>query len=403
MRPSSSASEPPGLFDEVLAKGAVRAEVADGAWLAALLTAEAVLARAQAALGLIPAEAAAEIAAACRPERYDVAALARDAAGPGNPVLPLVRALRAAVPESVAEYVHRGATTQDILDTAAMLVVRAALGPLLADLRAASAAAARLSMAYRDTAAAGRTLLQHAMPVTFGLKAAGWMVALDGVVARLAEIDRTRLAAQLGGAVGTLDGFGVVGPELVDRFAAELGLAAAVLPWHTDRSRIAELGGALATAAGVVGKVARDIILLAQSEVGEVTEGTGGASTPMPHKHNPVAAVSALACAAQAPGLAATLYAAMAQEHERAAGGWQAEWRPLRALLTSTGSAAAWLHESLAGLAVDPAAIAANLDRLAHAAGLADPAAHLGAAGALVDRALAAHRAEAADRPEASP
>jgi 3-carboxy-cis,cis-muconate cycloisomerase len=230
------------------------------------------------------------------------------------------------------------------------------------------------------------------MPTTFGLKAAGWLTGLAQAAGRLAEVRGTRLAVQLGGATGTLAGFGEAGPALVERYAAGLGLAAPALPWHTDRTRVAELTGALATAAGAIGKIARDVTLLAQSEVGEVVEdstGKAGLSSAMPHKRNPVAAVSALACAAQAPGLAATLYAAMVHEHERAAGAWHAEWRPLRELLTCTGSAAAWLHTSLAGLTVDRDAVATNLARLAATAGLADPLAHLGAAGALVDRALA--------------
>jgi 3-carboxy-cis,cis-muconate cycloisomerase len=394
MRPSSSGSElssgsEPGLFDEVLARGPVRAAVADRAWLVALLDAEAALARAQAGLGLIPADAAATIQAACVPEGFSVAALAAGAAGPGNPVLPLVRALRAAAGEPAAGYVHAGATSQDILDTAAMLVAHRALAGLLDTLTAAGDAAAALARDHRDLAMAGRTLLQQAMPVTFGLKAAGWLTALAEAAGRLAEVRATRLAVQLGGATGTLDGFGEAGPALVERYAAALGLAAPALPWHTDRTRVAELTGALATAAGVTGKIARDVTLLAQSEVGEAAEAAPGGSSAMAHKRNPVAAVSALACAAQAPGLAATLYAAMVHEHERAAGAWHAEWRPLRELLTCTGSAAAWLHTSLAGLTVDPDAVATNLARLAATAGLADPHAHLGAAGALVDRALA--------------
>jgi 3-carboxy-cis,cis-muconate cycloisomerase len=398
MKPSSSPSEAgrsgagrsgAGLFDEVLARGPVRAAVGDQAWLSAMLEAEAALARAQAALGLAPAAAAAAISAAAVPERFDPAALAFEAAGPGNPVLPLVRALRAAVPPEAAAVVHAGATTQDILDTAAMLVAYRALGPLLDDLTGAATAAAGLARRYRDTPMAGRTLLQHALPVTFGLKAAGWLAGLHQAAADLARVRAERLAVQLGGAAGTMDAWGGAGPDLVDRFATELGLVAPALPWHTDRTRVAALAGALASAAGVAGKVARDVTLLAQSEVGEVAEAAPGGSSAMPHKRNPVAAVSVLAAAAQAPGLAATLYAAMVHEHERAAGAWHAEWRPLRELLITTGSAAAWLRECLTGLAVDEAALAANLARLVDTAGL--PVVDVGAAAALVDRGLAAH------------
>jgi 3-carboxy-cis,cis-muconate cycloisomerase len=391
MKRSSSLSDA-GLFDEVLARGRVRAAVADRAWLAALLDAEAALARAQAALGLVPDAAAAAITAVAAPERFDLAAIAAEAAGPGNPVLPLVRAMRAALPPEVAVAVHSGATSQDILDTAAMLVAHRALEPLLDDLTGAADAAAGLARRYRDTPMAGRTLLQQALPVTFGLKAAGWCTALDRSAVDLARVRRERLAVQLGGAAGTQHAWGPAGPDLVVRFAAELGLAAPALPWHTDRTRVAALAGALATAAGAAGKVARDVTLLAQSEVGEVAEAArgelSGASSAMPHKRNPVAAVSVLAAAAQAPGLAGTLYAAMVHEHERAAGAWHAEWRPLRDLLVAAGSAAAWLRECLTGLAVDEAALAANLARLVDTAGL--PGVDLGAAGELVDRALAA-------------
>lgn len=386
MKPSSSSSEHTtgGLFDEVLAAGDVRVATADPAWLAAMLEAEAALARCQAALGLVPTPAADAIVAACTPDRYDVASLAAAAAGPGNPVLPLVRALRGQVPPETARYVHSGATSQDILDTAAMLVAYRALAPLLSDLDGAAAAAGRLARSHRDTPAAGRTLLQQAVPVTFGLRAAGWRVALREAAAGLERVRARRLAAQLGGAAGTLDAWGDAGPELVRRYATALGLAAPVLPWHTDRTRIAELAGALATAAGACGKIARDVTLLAQSEVGEVVEAAPGDSSVMPHKRNPVAAVATLAAAGSAPGLAATLYATQVQEYERAAGAWHAEWRPLRELLVTTGSAAHWLRQCLTGLTVNEAAVAANLRRLTDATG----ASGTGAAATLVDLAL---------------
>jgi 3-carboxy-cis,cis-muconate cycloisomerase len=337
-----------------------------------MLDAEAALARAEAAIGLIPVAAATAITAACEPDRYDLAALGAAARGSGTPVLPLVEALRAAVPPDVAEYVHYGATSQDTLDTAAMLVAHRALGALLSDLTGAADAAAGLVRAYARTGMAGRTLLQHALPVTFGLKAAGWMVALDEAASRLTEVRETRLAVQLGGAAGTQLAFRGSGRSVAAGFARELGLVAPVLPWHTNRTRVAELVGALATAAGVLAKIARDVTLLAQTEVGEVVEVEPGRSSAMPHKRNPVASVSAYACASQAPGLAATLYASMAQEHERAAGAWQAEWRPLRELLATVGSAAAWMRECLAGLTVHEAAMAANLARLGAEAGLTD-------------------------------
>ncbi|HEY0487558.1 MAG TPA: 3-carboxy-cis,cis-muconate cycloisomerase [Mycobacteriales bacterium] len=410
----------------------------DRAWLQALLDAEAGLARAQAAVGLLPWEHAEGISSACDASRFDVATIGREAASGGNPVIPLVRHLTAAVPGDAAGQVHRGATSQDIVDTAAMLVAHRALGPLLDDARAAAEAAARLARAHRSTVMAGRTLLQQAVPVTFGLTAAGWMSAVDAAVRRLTEVRSTRLAVQLGGAAGTLASLGTDGIAVAEAYAGALGLAAPVLPWHTDRTRVAELASALGTLAGVVTKIGRDVVLLAQTEVGEVAEGSPGGSSAMPHKQNPVAAVSAVAAGLRAPGLVSTVLTAMAQEHQRGAGPWHAEWLPLRDLLTATGSAVAWLRDCLENLTVDAARMRSNLDltgglvlaervtaalaprlgRLAahdlvssaagggrpfadalagaglpadEVAALLDPASYLGSAEAFVDRALAAH------------
>jgi 3-carboxy-cis,cis-muconate cycloisomerase len=425
-------SDAGGLFGEVLARGRVRARTTDLAWLQALLDVEAALARAQAAAGVIAAEHAEAIAAACRAERYDVDALGAQAAEVGNPAAPLVRALRAEVGDPAAADVHRGATSQDIVDSATMLVARGALEALLDDLRGAAEAAARLAGEHRATVMAGRTLLQQAVPISFGLKAAGWLVGLDEAAQRLDAVRRTRLAAQLGGAAGTLSAHGDAGIDVLSRFARELELAEPVLPWHTTRTRIAELATALGEASGAMAKIAGDVVLLAQTEVGEVREGGGdrGGSSAMPHKHNPVAAISALAGARQAPGLVANLLAAMEHEHERAAGAWHAEWGPLRELLRSTGSAAAWLRDCLEHLEVDSERMRANLDdamlaervagalggadagdrmREALAAGrsltdvahehlsddeadrILDPATYLGATEQLIDRALSAH------------
>ena len=425
-------SDSGGLFGEVLARGRVRARTTDLAWLQAMLDVEAALARAQAAAGVIAAEHAESIAAACRAERYDVDALGAQAAEVGNPAAPLVRALRAEVGDPAAADVHRGATSQDIVDSATMLVARGALEALLDDLGGAAEAAARLAGEHRATVMAGRTLLQQAVPISFGLKAAGWLVGLDEAAQRLDAVRRTRLAAQLGGAAGTLSAQGDAGIDVLSRFARELELAEPVLPWHTTRTRIAELATALGEASGAMAKIAGDVVLLAQTEVGEVREGGGdrGGSSAMPHKHNPVAAISALAGARQAPGLVANLLAAMEHEHERAAGAWHAEWGPLRELLRSTGSAAAWLRDCLEHLEVDPERMRANLDdamlaervagalggadagdrvREALAAGrsltdvahehlsdgeadrILDPATYLGATEQLIDRALSAH------------
>jgi 3-carboxy-cis,cis-muconate cycloisomerase len=330
-----------------------------------MLDVEAALARANARAGLITPDAADAIGRWCWADDYDIAALGRDAADAGNPVVPLVAAIRGLVGDSAADAVHHGATSQDVLDTASSLVSRRALIHLCGDLHGASGAAAELADEHRRTAMVGRTLLQEALPTTFGLKAASWMVGLDAAIDRLVEVADTRLAVQLGGAVGTLASFGTEGLKVVAYLAEDLELAEPALAWHTERTRVAELAGALGEAAGAIGKVARDVILLAQSEVGEVHEGTkgrGGSST-LPHKSNPIAAVSALACAMQAPGLVATLLAAMAHEHERAAGPWHAEWRPQRELLVSVGSGAEWLRECLEHLRVDRMRVRDNLRR----------------------------------------
>jgi 3-carboxy-cis,cis-muconate cycloisomerase len=367
-----------GLFDAVLARGHAREAVADEAWLQAMLDVEAALARACAEAGVIAAEHADAIAGACRAELFDVAAIGAEAANVGNPAEPLVRALRARVGGAAGEDVHRGATSQDVVDSAAMLVARRALTVIVPELHSAAGAAARLADEHRDTPMIGRTLMQQAVPTTFGLKAAGWLVALDASTRRLSEL---RLPAQLGGAVGDL---AALGPDALGRFARQLGLDEPVLPWHTDRTPIAELAGALGEACGAMAKVAGDVILLAQTEVGEVREGVegrGGSST-MAHKRNPVAAISARAAARQAPGLVATLLASMEQEHERAAGAWHAEWPALRALLGFTGSAAAWLLDCLANLEVDVGRMRANVG---------DAASDVSAASNLIDRALRAH------------
>jgi 3-carboxy-cis,cis-muconate cycloisomerase len=310
-------------------------------------------------------------------------ALAAETARHAQPVVPLVAALRDAVGAEDAPHVHHGATSQDIVDTALMLVARRALAPLLDDLGAAADGCAALAEEHAATPVIGRTLLQQGLPTTFGLKAAGWMTALDEAAAGLARVRNDVLAVQLGGPVGALDA-----PGVVAAFADELGLAVPVLPWHADRRRIGELAGALGVAAGATAKLATDVALLSQNEIGEVREGgAGGRSSSMAHKRNPVASVSVLACAHRVPGLVATLLAAMPQEHERAAGRWQAEWPTLLELLALAGSAAAWTAQLTAELEVDAERMAANL------AGAPVPDADVAGAAALVARALEAHRA----------
>lgn len=351
------------LFDEIAANGRVGDATGDIAWLQAMLDVEAGLAFALASAGVIAAADADAIAAACVAGRYDVATVAAQAATTGNPVPALVRMVTDAVDGPASAHVHRGATSQDVLDSACMRVAADALRIVIDDLAAAAAAAADIARAHRDLPAAGRTLLQHAVPTTFGRRAAGWMVGLDEVAARLVRV-RTHLPVQLGGAVGTLGSLGDAGPTVVAALADRLGLVAPVLPWHTVRTPIADLASAAGAAAGVCAGVARDITLLAQTEVGEVHEaaaGRGGSST-MPHKRNPVAAISAIGAATMVPGLVATLLSAMGHEHERAAGAWHAEWATCTNLLRSTGSAAAWVRDSLEHLEVDADRVRANAE-----------------------------------------
>jgi 3-carboxy-cis,cis-muconate cycloisomerase len=375
-RPSSSPSE---LFGGIYARGATAPQVSDRAWLQAMLDVEAALARACAREELIPTGAAATIAAACRAEAFDMAALGRSVGEHATPIVGLVRALRAAVPEEVAVHVHHGATSQDIVDTAAMLVTRRALVPLVADAIGVAHAAAGLAGTHRDTAIAGRTLLQQAVPTSFGLKAAGWLTGVDDALVGVRAAREAALAVQMGGPVGHRE------PAVGARVAAELGLADPGIPWHTNRVRPATISAALGVLAGALAKVARDVLLLAQSEVAEVSEGGAadrGASSAMAHKRNPVGAVAVLACTERVPGLVATMLSAMAQEHERAAGAWQAEWGTLSELVRLTGSAAAWSRELLERLVVDPARMRENAEGLEG---------DLGAAGPLIDRALLAH------------
>jgi 3-carboxy-cis,cis-muconate cycloisomerase len=383
------------LLDGIFARGEAAAAVADGPFLQAMLDVEAAYARVRAGLALIPAEHAKAIAGACDAARYDAAALGAEAARHATPVIGLVAALRAEVGEAVAPSVHTGLTSQDVVDTALMLCAHRALGPLLDDAAAAADAAALLASTHRATPILGRTLLQPALPTTFGAKAAGWLTALDEAALEVDRVRRTVLAAQVGGAVGDRSTLGEHATAIATTMAEDLGLCHPTLPWHGDRRRPAQLAAALALLAGATAKIAKDIILLAQAEVGEAREGVQdgegprGGSSAMAHKANPVSAVSAAACAARAPGLASTMLSVMDGEHERAAGAWQAEWATLRALIGTTGAAVAWTCDLLERLEVDPARMRANLGDAA----LADAS----AAGALVDRALAAHRARRDD------
>ncbi|MFF5262237.1 3-carboxy-cis,cis-muconate cycloisomerase [Actinomadura viridis] len=384
-----------GLLSPVRAGTEAEAVTGDRAWLRAMLDAEAALARAQARLGIVPDSAAAAITELAASDPVDLPGLARRARGAGNPVVPLVADLRR-LAGPAGEHVHRGATSQDIVDTAAMLVAARARRVLLAHLDRALDALAGLAERHRDTPVAGRTLGRQALPTTFGAKAAGWLLGVLEARERLAAVP---LPVQLGGAAGTLGAYGDRGLDLVAAFAEETGLAPPVTPWHTRRTPVADLGSALALTAGALGKFATDVVLLAQSEVGEVAEpaapGRGGSSA-MPHKRNPALAVMIRSAALQVPACAQVLQASLAAPHERPAGEWHAEWQPFRECLRLTGGAAETAAELAGGLEVAPERMAANLAGLLEVLAGHGSDTGTGAAPALVDRALAAYRASAA-------
>ena len=354
-----------GLLAPGWAGSAAASATSDDAFLRALLDAEAALTRAQAAAGLTPAEAATAVTGAAGADTFDVRSLAERARTGGNPVIPLVADLTKAVGDIHGPYVHRGATSQDIMDTAMMLVAARTLDPVLADLGRTEQALSRLAAEHRDTAMPGRTLTQHAVPTTFGLKAAGWRSLVLDARERVRAV-RESLPAQLGGAAGTLAAFGAYGARdpagLPEAYARELGLRAPDLPWHTLRTPIGDLAGCLAFAAGALGKLAVDVLTLSRTEIAEVAEGSGGGSSAMPHKSNPVRSTLIASAARRAPQLAATLYGSMAAEDERPAGAWHAEWEPLRDLLRLVGGAARDAAELAEGLRVRPEAMRAHLD-----------------------------------------
>ncbi|MDQ0752724.1 3-carboxy-cis,cis-muconate cycloisomerase [Streptomyces africanus] len=354
-----------GLLAPGWADSAAASATSDHAYLRALLDAEAALTRAQAALGLAPAEAATAVTEAAGAGAFDVRSLAERARAGGNPVIPLVAELTKAVGEEYGPYVHRGATSQDIMDTATMLVAVRTLDLVLADLGRTQRALGRLAAEHRDTAMPGRTLTQHAVPTTFGLKAAGWRALVLDARDRITRV-RGGLPVQLGGAAGTLAAFGAYGASdpaaLPAAYARELGLCAPDLPWHTLRTPVADLAGCLAFTAGALGKLAVDVLTLSRTEIAEVAEGSGGGSSAMPHKSNPVRSTLIASAARRAPQLAATLYGSLAAEDERPAGAWHAEWEPLRDLLRLAGGAARDAAELAEGLRVRPEVMREHLD-----------------------------------------
>ena len=331
--------------------------------VAAMLRVEAAIAAAEADVGLIPSDAADAIAAACEVERFDVDAIVRGADDAGNEAIPLVRALTELVPEESRGWVHVGVTSQDVLDTAAMLQARDGIDLLVAELVSLGASCAELARLHLDTVMAARTLLQHATPTTFGLKVAGWLGATTGSIEALRALPTT-LPVQLGGAGGTLAALGEHAPDVVRSLAARLELVAPDLPWHTDRRPVARVAAELAIAAGGAAKIALDVALLMQTEVGEASEGGGraGPSSAMPQKRNPVRAPAAIAAARLAAAAAGVVLAAIPQEHERGLGSWHAEREALPEAFRQTARAIGLTRAIVQELDVDPDRMRSNLD-----------------------------------------
>jgi 3-carboxy-cis,cis-muconate cycloisomerase len=356
------------LFGPLFATGEMRTLFSDRASLTRMLKVEAALADAEGAAGVIPRGAAGPIAAACNADRYDIAAIGVAAPASGNVAIPLVKALTAEVArrdKEAARFVHWGATSQDIIDTANSLAIRNGAALIGRDLDRAIKAFAAQARRHRTKPMAGRTWLQQALPITFGLKAARYAAMLARVRVQLNDAAFAAAVLQFGGAAGTLASLGAKGPAVSKKLAAILDLDLPELPWHGERDRIASVASALGIVIGASGKIARDLSLMMQTEVAEVFEpaapGKGGSST-MPHKRNPVACAQILTAATLAPGLVASTLSGLVQEHERALGGWQAEWIALPQLFLLASGAVAQLAETAKGLEVDTKRMRANLE-----------------------------------------
>lgn len=355
------------LTTPMFSTAAMSAVFSDTARIQGMLDVEAALARAEALNDVIPADAVADIVACCRSEDIDFAALAQDAAAGGNLAIPLVKQLTAAVAKrnpAAAKFVHWGATSQDIIDSGMVLQLRAALPLLRDDLQGLADALAALSLEHKNTPMIGRTWMQHALPISFGLKTAGW---LDSVLRHQDRLDELSdvLCVQFGGAAGTLASLGGAGLAVSEALAADLQLNLPALPWHGARDNIGEVATTVGLLVGTLGKIGRDLSLMMQTEVGEVAEpaaaGRGGSST-MPHKRNPVGCAVSLTAAVRVPGLVATILSGMVQEHERALGGWQAEWDTLPEIIELCAGSLQQMRFIAEGITVDAARMRQNLD-----------------------------------------
>lgn len=358
------------LFDGFLSSPEMVAVFDDGAMVQAMFDFEQALAQAQAAHGAIPASAARAIAGVCKASLYDIPALVRAGRRAGSLAIPLVKELTAAVAlydQEASTFVHRGSTSQDVIDTAMVLVTREALGLIERDLARLVDALLALAEQHLDTPVLARTLMQPAQVSSFGLKAAQWAAPLVRTRQRLRVAAHDALQLQLGGAVGTRSALGEHGAEVARHMADALGLGCPAASWHTQRDEWVRLGLEVALLTGSLGKIATDLALMAQGEVGELAEPGGagrGGSSAMPHKRNPVAAMTALAASGRTPHVAAALLGSMGQQHERGLGNWQAELAEWPTLFLSAHGALAALADAFAGLEVNTARMRANIDNL---------------------------------------
>jgi 3-carboxy-cis,cis-muconate cycloisomerase len=336
--------------------------------LQSMLNVEAALARALAAKGVIPVSAVDPWVRCCQADKIDIPSLVTAAKDAGNIAIPMVKQLTAAVAAmdaDAARYVHWGATSQDVIDTGRVLQLREAINVITHELAALVDALAGMAQCYRDTPMIGRTWLQHALPITFGMKLAGWLDALLRHQQRLAACREQVCVLQFGGASGTLASLGEHASSVTQAMAQELDLATSHLPWHAHRDRFVECATTLGMLSGTLGKIARDISLMSQTEVAELSEpgapGRGGSSS-MPHKRNPVGSAAVSSAATRVPSMVATLLSAMPNEHERALGGWQSEWETLPEIVSLSAAALAHLRSVIDGLQVDTERMRRNID-----------------------------------------
>jgi 3-carboxy-cis,cis-muconate cycloisomerase len=353
------------LIDSLATTDALAAVFSDRSFLQAMLDVECALAKAEAQAGVIPQQAAESIRAAAVVDAFDAESIAGDARESGTIVIPFVKLLTARVggidPNS-ADFVHWGATSQDIADTAMILTIAKARPILAADQQRLDRALRQLSDRHAATVMLARTLLQPAPPTTFGLKAAGWVASLGRAWRDVEAAYDAALVVQFGGAAGTLASLAEHGAAVTRALCSELGLAEPAAPWHAHRDRLAALVAAAGIYVGTLGKMARDIALLMQDEIGEAAE-RGGSSSSMPHKRNPAGCAIALAAAARMPGLVSAFLTGMIQEHERAVGGWHSEGPTVAAILQAAGASAAAMADAVEGLTVDAARMRTNIER----------------------------------------